>query len=465
MEENENIKVDKKDFILITKDSLTDYYNIIRMIGEGGFGKVYEVQNVKTSETYACKKISKTNILNYEHFKNEINIMSKADHPHIIKLYEIYESNRSFYLIMELCKGGQLFHKIIEKIQNKKMYTEKDAAEIFQQIISGIEYCHNQGICHRDLKPENILYLNNNNEKNNPLKIIDFGFSKHFKSNKFSSRVGSTNYVSPEVLSQSYTEKCDIWSAGVILFLLLSGTFPFSGSDDRELFAKIKSINYNMDGDLWKNISDDAKDLIRHMLVNESERYSAKEVLSHPWFKIINNKNNKILNIDFNLFKKYSQENTLKKIVLYFIATRLNEKEINELSNLFKNFDTDLNGQISYEEFEKGIFEIEKKSNSINQNEIKDIFENVDINKNGKIDYTEFIAACLEGRKEIVEKRLYEAFSSYDKEEKGKISKEDFMKALHIDINLNEKGFEKIINDLIKDDLIDYNEFMKLINQ
>jgi len=220
-----------------------------------------------------------------------------------------------------------------------------------------------------------------------------------------------------------------------------------------------------MDDDLWKNISDDAKDLIRHMLVNESERYSAKEVLSHPWFKIINNKNNKVLNIDFNLFKKYSQENTLKKIVLYFIATRLNEKEINELSNLFKNFDTDLNGQISYEEFEKGIFEIEKKSNSINQNEIKDIFENVDINKNGKIDYTEFIAACLEGRKEIVEKRLYEAFSSYDKEEKGKISKEDFMKALHIDINLNEKGFEKIINDLIKDDLIDYNEFMKLINQ
>ena len=113
MEENENIKVDKKDFILITKDSLTDYYNIIRMIGEGGFGKVYEVQNVKTSETYACKKISKINILNYEHFKNEINIMSKA--AHIIKLYEIYESNRSFYLIMELCKGDQLFHKIIEK--------------------------------------------------------------------------------------------------------------------------------------------------------------------------------------------------------------------------------------------------------------------------------------------------------------------------------------------------------------
>ena len=465
MTEEENIKFNKEHFIFITKDSLTDYYNIVRIIGEGGFGKVYEVENLKTSETFACKKISKTNILNYAHFKNEINVMSKADHPHIIKLYEIYESNRSFYLIMELCKGGQLFNKIIEKVKNKKTYTEKDAAQIFQQIMSGIEYCHNQGICHRDLKPENILYLNNDNKINNPLKIIDFGFSKYFKSNKFSSRVGSLNYVSPEVLKQSYTEKCDIWSAGVILFLLLSGEFPFNGEEDKEILGKIKSVNYNMDSELWKNISNEAKDLIKHMLVNEDERFSAKEVLAHPWFKIVNTIKEKELNIDFNIFKEYSQENTLKKLVLYFIATRLNEKEINELNNLFKQFDTDLNGQISYEEFEKGFFEFQKSNNSITQNEIKEIFDNVDINKNGKIDYTEFIAACLEGRKEIVERKLLEAFSSYDKELKGKISKEDFIKALHIDTSLNIKGFEKIINDLTKDNLIDYNEFLKLMDK
>ena len=465
MAEEENITFNKEHFIFITKDSLTDYYNIIRMIGKGGFGKVYEVEHLKTKETFACKKISKTNIFDYEHFKNEINIMSNADHPHIIKLYEIYESNRSFYLIMELCKGGQLFNKIIEKIKNKKRYTEKDAALIFQQIMSGIEYCHNQGISHRDLKPENILYLYNDNFINNPLKIIDFGFSKYIKSNKFSSRVGSVYYVSPEVLKQSYTEKCDIWSAGVILFLLLSGEFPFNGDEEKEILGKIKLVKYNMDDDLWKNISDEAKDLIKHMLVNENERFSAKEVLAHPWFKIVNTIKEKELNIDFNIFKEYSQENILKKLVLYFIATRLNEKEINELSNLFKQFDTDLNGQISYEEFEKGFFEFQKNHNSIEQNEIKDIFDKVDINKNGKTDYTEFIAACLEGRKEIVERRLLEAFSSYDNEQKGIISKEDFIKAFHIDTSLNEKEFEKIINDLTKDNLVNYIEFLKLMDK
>ena len=286
-EEEKNI--DKENFITMTKDSLTDYYNIIRMIGEGGFGKVYEVQNINTSETFACKKVSKSNVINLIKFKDEISILSKSDHPNIIKLYKIYESNRSLYLIMEFCKGGELIKRIAERAQNKKMYTEKDAAEIFQQIMSGIEYCHNQGISHRDLKPENILYLNEDNEKDNPLKIIDFGLSKYFKQSKLTSKVGSVHYVSPEVLEQSYTEKCDVWSGGVILFLLLSGKFPFYGRNDNEIFDKIINYNYNMNDNAWKNISNEAKDLIKHMLVPENKRFKAKEVLAHPWFQIVNN--------------------------------------------------------------------------------------------------------------------------------------------------------------------------------
>ena len=461
--EKEETNLDKGNFITMTKDSLTDYYKIIRIIGEGGFGKVYEVQNRKTLETFACKKLSKLNILNLMKFKDEIRILSKSDHPNIIKLYEIYESNRSFYLIMELCKGGQLFNQISERAQKKNMYTEKDAAEIFQQIMSSIEYCHNQGICHRDLKPENILYLKEGDEKDNPLKIIDFGLSKHFRMNKLSSRVGSVYYISPEVLEQSYTEKCDVWSGGVLLFLLLSGKLPFVGRNDNDIFAKIKSLNYNMNDNIWKNISDEAKDLIKHMLVPEKERFTAKEVLSHPWFKIVNNIEAKQLNIDFSLFKKYSEETNLKKVVLYFIATRLNEKEINELKQIFKDLDNNKDGQINYEDFEKGIMEYQNKNSSFNKNDIKHIFEEVDINKNGKIDYSEFIAASLENRKEIVGRRLLEAFSSYDKEQNGKIKKDDFIKALHIDNSLKKEEIDSFVNNLIKDDLVDYNEFMKLI--
>lgn len=461
--DGEEINFDKGNFISMTKDSLTDYFNIIRSIGGGRFGKVYEVQNKKTLETFACKKVSKSNLLNLIKFKDEISIMSKSDHPNIIKLYQIYESNRSLYLIMELCKGGELLNQITKRALNKNMYTEKDAAEIFQQIMSGIEYCHNQGICHRDLNPENILYLKEGSENNNPLKIIDFGLSKFFRLNKLSSKVGSSSYISPEVLEQSYTEKCDIWSGGVILYFLLSGKLPFNGRDDSEIFAKIKSFKYCMDDNIWKNISDEAKDLIKHMLVPENERYTAKEVLSHPWFKIVHNIKDKKLNIDFNIFKKYSEENKLKKIVFYFIATRLNEQEIKELNKIFKELDKDLDGQISYEEFEKGILKYNNKNfNSSEHTDIKHIFEGIDINKNGQIDYSEFLAASLENRKEVIGRRLLEVFSSLEQEQNGKIKKEDFIKALHIDNLLKEKEFESIINDLTKDDLVDYNEFIKL---
>ena len=463
--EKEDLKVNKDNFILMTKDSLTDYYKIKRIIGEGGFGKVYEVQNKVSSHSYACKKVSKANVIDLEKFKNEISIMSKADHPNIVKLYEIYESNRSLYLIMELCRGGELFKRITHRALKKNMYTEKDAAEIIQQIVSGIEYCHNNGICHRDLKPENILYLNDDDEKNNPLKIIDFGLSKHFKISKLSSRVGSVHYIAPEVLVYSYTEKCDVWSCGVLLYLLLSGRLPFSGQEENEIFAKIKSIQYKMDDDLWKNISNEAKDLIRHMLVKEEDRYSAKEVLAHPWFNIVNNYKDKDLNIDCTVFKKYAEEKTLKKIVLYFIATRLNEKEINELNELFKKFDKNKDGQISFEEFENGFMEYQTQNNIFTQNDIKNIFNAVDFNKNGMIDYSEFIAVCLIGRKEIIERRLLDAFSSFDKNQTGKIKKEDFIKAMHIDISLKDKIFDKDIEDITQDNMVDYNEFLKRMNK
>ena len=124
MEEEEK-HIDKCNFIFITKDSFPDFYKIIRIIGEGAFGKVYEVKNKKTLETFACKKMTKSNIINLNKLKNEISIMSKIDHPHIIKLYEVYESNRSLYLIMELCKGGDLFKHIMERAQNKKKYSER----------------------------------------------------------------------------------------------------------------------------------------------------------------------------------------------------------------------------------------------------------------------------------------------------------------------------------------------------
>ncbi len=156
MEENPIIKYGRETFISKADGKLLDSYDILKQLGKGGYGKVYEVRNKKTGEIRACKHLSKLNIKNLEKFKREIEILKKMDHPNIIKLYEVFESERSLYLIMEECKGGEIFDRIIERINSKKMYTEKDAAIIFEQVMSCIQYCHNKKICNRDLKPENL---------------------------------------------------------------------------------------------------------------------------------------------------------------------------------------------------------------------------------------------------------------------------------------------------------------------
>ena len=464
--EEKDVKLNKNNFIYITQDSLTDYYEVTRFIGAGGYGKVYEVKSLKTQEFFACKKLSKINIIDLSRFREEINIMSTVDHPNIVKLYEIYESQRSFYLIMELCKGGELLKKINKRIKYNNIYTEKDAAKIFRQIMSGIEYCHNQGICHRDIKPENILYLKDDNEIDNPIKIIDFGLSRHFKFYRLISKVGSVYYIPPEIISQNYTEKCDIWSAGVLLYLLLSGNLPFKGEDHKEIVKNILSLNYNMDDKIWKNISNEAKDLIKHMIIPENERFNGKEVLSHPWFKKVQNINNEKLNIDINIIEKYTEKSAIKRIVLFYIATRLNDDEIEELKKIFKEFDMNFDGQISYEEFKKGFMKYQNKNqNQALKYDFKNIFDMVDMNKNGVIDYSEFIAACLIGKKTTLKKGLLEAFSSYDTNNSGKIKKEDFIKALHIDTSIKEKGFDKVINDSTKNNYIDYKDFLKILEE
>jgi calcium-dependent protein kinase len=180
-----------------------------------------------------------------EKFTSEINIMIKMDHPNIIKLYEVYEDKRYIHLIMELSTGGELFDRIMDRIMSKSLYTEKEAASLFKQLMSAICYCHSQGICHRDLKPENLLL--GSPAEDAPLKVIDFGLSKIFTSHnhKMTTKVGTAYYVSPEVLSGDYDEKCDIWSSGVILYILLTGEPPFNGANDNEIYKKILAKKFS----------------------------------------------------------------------------------------------------------------------------------------------------------------------------------------------------------------------------
>ena len=180
----------KKNFILQGTGKFIDNYLKIQELGRGSYAKVFRVQNKKTKDIYACKELAKSKINDIKKFKNEINIMSKCDHPSIIKLYEIYEDPRYIELVMEQCLGGSLFDRLIKKMEEEdETFSEREAAIIFKQIITGLSYCHNQGICHRDLKMENVLFLTS--QENSPIKI------KH----------GITSWVPPLCESRSFKRK------------------------------------------------------------------------------------------------------------------------------------------------------------------------------------------------------------------------------------------------------------------
>ena len=460
------VNIKKETFVNIGR-ALRDCYEFTKNLGKGGYGKVFQVRNKKSGQLYACKKLSKLNVNNLIKFRREINILVKMDHPNIIKLYDVFESQNSLYLIMEECHGGELFDRILKRIESNEMYSEKEACEIIQQVMSAIEYCHKQGIVHRDLKPENLLYLREGPELNNPLKIIDFGLSQEININKIlSSKVGTAYYVSPEILQGKYSEKCDVWAAGVILYVLLSGEPPFNGPSDGVIYSKIRQFKFNFPEKRWSKISNDAKDLLSKMLVPEAQRLSASQVLEHPWFQLV--KDNKIplekikLDGNSNFFKEYKESNKLKKIVLLYMASKLQEEEILDLNKLFKAFDEDNDGQIDYKEFEQGIMRLNSKG--IKKEEIQSMFDEIDSDNNKKIDYTEFIAATLQKNVFLKKEKLFDAFSALDTDKNGKIAKDDLMGVLKL-----QPQHDKFVTELIKsadkngDGYIDYKEFVDMM--
>ena len=455
----------KEIFVNTYNYSMKDDYDIITQLGKGGYGKVFEVRHKKTKAVRACKYIAKSKIKekDLQRIRREINILKKVDHPNIVKIYEVYETNRSLYIIMEKCNGGELFDKIIDNISQKRMFSEKETAKIFLQIMSAINYCHKNGICHRDLKPENILLLQKDNEDDYPIKLIDFGLSQIFKENKkLNSKVGTAYYISPEVLCGRYTEKCDVWSAGVILCILLTGQPPFNGPNSGVIYGKIQNYDYSF-SNKWKLVSNEAKDLISHMLVPERNRYNTKQVLAHPWLQKY--KEDMKINpcLDINIMKSYGKMNYFKKNILTFIASRLDENnnDINRINQYFKLVDKDYDGQISLEEFQEGLVNM-----NMEKNEITDIFNSLDINKNGFINYTEFVAAFLEKDIYLSTEAINEAFTFFDKNHKGTISKEDIIDIFEMKNKKNE-NIERFFNEknINKEGHIDRVTFEKIMNE
>ncbi|KDR20580.1 Calcium/calmodulin-dependent protein kinase type 1D, partial [Zootermopsis nevadensis] len=200
-------------------------------------------------------------------------------HPNIVQLLETFEDKHKVYLIMELVTGGELFDRIVEK----GSYTEKDASDLIRQVLEAVDYMHEQGVVHRDLKPENLLYYSP--DEDSKIMISDFGLSKMEDSGIMATACGTPGYVAPEVLAQKpYGKAVDVWSIGVISYILLCGYPPFYDENDANLFAQILKGEFEFDSPYWDDISDSAKDFIRQLMcVDVEKRYTCRQALAHPW--------------------------------------------------------------------------------------------------------------------------------------------------------------------------------------
>jgi len=248
-------------------------------LGRGGFSIVKRCVNKSTGDSFAVKIIAKNqsedeiNLL-----KREIDIMRQLKHDHIIQLFDVFDEHDNIYLILELVTGGELFDQII----NKGSYSESDAVNIIKQILEAVSYLHSHGIAHRDLKPENILVTGKNNDI---IKVSDFGLSKDFGKEKLKTACGTPDYVAPEVLrGGTYDNTVDVWSIGVICYILLCGFPPFFGGNDQQIFEKIMKVDYDFPSPDWDTISDEAKEFISAILVHDfRNRPTAEQCLEAPW--------------------------------------------------------------------------------------------------------------------------------------------------------------------------------------
>ncbi|KAJ6316536.1 hypothetical protein OIU78_019755 [Salix suchowensis] len=443
---------------------LKEYYNLGRKLGHGQFGTTFLCVEKATGKEYACKSISKEKLLTSDEVddvRREIQIMHHlAGHPNVVSIKGAYEDAMAVHVVMELCAGGELFDRIIERGH----YTERKAAQLTRTIVGVIESCHSLGVMHRDLKPENFLFVNESEDS--PLKAIDFGLSVFFKpGDVLNDVVGSPYYVAPEVLRRRYGPEADVWSAGVMVYILLCGVPPFWAENEHDIFEEVLHGDLDFTSDPWPNISSSAKDLVRRMLVRDpKKRLTAHVVLCHPWVHDDGVAPDKPLDpAVLSCLKQFSAMNKIKKMALRVIAENVSEDEIAGLKEIFKMIDTDNSGQITFEELKVGL---RRLGANLTEAEIHSLLREADADNSGTIDCKEFIAATLHLNKAEKDDHLSAAFSYFDKDGSGYITIDELQQACN-EFGMDDVHLEEMIREVDQDNdgSIDYSEFVAMMRK
>lgn len=325
---------------------------------------------------------------------------------------------------------------------------------MFRDVLDGLNYLHTTlKIAHRDMKPENLMFKNKSDDSD--VVLIDFGMSMEI-SKPVREKVGTAGYVAPEVLDGFHDFSCDMWSLGVILYIVMSGSMPFYGQNENETLAMVRKADFDMSGHPWEYVSDEAKDLIRNLIQKDpSKRLTAEEALKHEWIKQTHSSTEVPLSPSVILsMNRFVQMERLKREALSYIArSTKDDEEAADLVKVFRRFDEDNTGSLSFEAANKALKG--KKELGV------DLFKELDTDHDGSISLDEFLAAAMRRDMFLAEEKLHSAFSHFDADGDGTLSPDDLKKAFG-DSSIDTKDMIARL-DINGDGKIDYNEFLEMM--
>lgn len=400
----------------------------------------------------------------------EIEILKNIDHPNIIKFYETYQDGECYHIVMEYCSGGDLLDRL-----EKKVYTEDETRAILRMVLSAIKHLHEKGIAHRDIKLENFLFADKSPDSE--IKLIDFGLSKRFNPKtpaKLTSFVGTVFYIAPEVIKGDYSELCDEWSIGVMMYTLLSGKPPFTGRSDSEIFENIVIGYFELQDSFWGKLSPPARDLLFRLLTyDHTKRITASQALEHPWFteqssvdkdaesikRLKSTHSDVVQNI-----RTFESRNKFRKEVLRIMVTLLSDEETKKLRGAFRIFDINNTGEVTVEELHQVMNEL---GHDCSNEDIKRIVREISHSESDhSIKYTDFLAAAAD-TKGLTKDKLELMFKYFDVDDSKYITSDNIKEMM---ARAGRKMEDKEIKDMIKDvDIlgdgrVNFDEFCAMMN-
>ncbi|XP_075654595.1 CDPK-related kinase 5 [Castanea sativa] len=444
-------------------------YELGDEVGRGHFGYTCSAKFKKgelKGQQVAVKVIPKakmTTAIAIEDVRREVKMLrALTGHNNLIQFYDAYEDHDNVYIVMELCEGGELLDRILSR---GGKYTEDDAKVVMIQILNVVAFCHLQGVVHRDLKPENFLFKSK--DENSQLKAIDFGLSDFVKPDqKLNDIVGSAYYVAPEVLHRSYSTEADVWSIGVIAYILLCGSRPFWSRTESGIFRTVLKADPSFDEPPWPSLSAEAKDFVKRLLNKDPrKRMTAAQALCHPWIKNCNDVKVPLDLLIFKLMKTYMRSSFLRKAALQALSKTLTVDELFYLKEQFALLEPNKNGTISLESIKVAL--MKHATDAMKESRIPDFLASFNALQYRRMNFEEFCAAALSVHQ-------LEALDRWEQHARGafELFEKDGNRAIVIDELASELGLgpsvpvHAVLHDWIRhtDGKLSFLGFVKLLH-